>query len=325
MINKNTVIITGAGANKDYNFPTGNELIIDICENYLSLYDKHITKNDKLATDSHLLETELKGSKDFVKESKDFIKAFSDANIQIDKFISVHKDGPKYDKYAKHAIILTLIEHEFRNRDKIKDKWLERLYIEMTNGLNESGHKELNKNKITFITFNYDRVIEYFFIRRTMDQYKVYREEAYDLIKQINFIHVYGMIDNIPPFPKSWTNFGNDGNPIGNMSWVLRRNIDLVRENDDVDVKHLKSYYNIQSALKKAERLIFLGYGFNKYNSKEVLNLPESIKNVRDLYMTRRDPANDGFDEIFKEIFKYQSDKFITKESCEDLINCIFK
>lgn len=320
MIKKNTVIITGAGANNDYGFPTGQELTTLVCDIYLSLYKKHITPNDIQIPGGNNWDdapSDLRAAE--FEPIQRYLHTLKTAGYQIDRFIGMHKLGNKFEKWAKHSIILTLIENEHKNN--VQQKWLEVLYQQMINGVNgQSGYEKLKNNNITFITFNYDRVIERFFIQRTMDSYGIDEETAFDAVKNIKVTHVFGQIANLPFDIEPTMQYGGNGKlPLGNISWELINNIDLIRENRSVT--DLKSYNDIQNILKSAERLYILGYGFNNYNNN-VLNFPNSIKNVKEIFVTKKGTIDSRIGMIFNRIFKNQAEhnKHIVSHKCESLL-----
>ena len=110
---------------------------------------------------------------------------------------------------------------------------------------------------------------------------------------------------------------GFNGEQIGNIAFELTDNIDLIRE--ETPVSELKSYNKIQKVLKEADRLYILGFGFDDYNIK-VLNFPNSIKNIKEVFITTKGLVKNRSDIIFERIFKYQDIMHFEPESCEKLL-----
>lgn len=318
MIEKNTVIITGAGANKDYGFPTGQDLKNDIPDKLIEWYKTLIlppigpygnTWNDFDETDNNI----------FFRQYNKFISAFQDADIPIDQYISQQNLSTGFEKIAKHAIILGIIEYEFQS--KLQGNWLEELFSQMTHTLHKNeGYNNFDKNNITFITFNYDRAIEHFLFKRVRDSYSISEKKTKEALIGIKTIHVYGSIGNLLWEPSPELNFGGEGSrPLGALTSLLSDNIDLIRETRNVN--ELKSYQKIRTVLEEAERLYILGFGYYDYNLK-VLGFPNSITNVEQVYSTNKGLIGRRFDRTKANIFKNQSSKdiFIEDISCKELL-----
>lgn len=318
MIEKNTVIITGAGASNEYGFPTGQEFQRDIPNKLIEWYKTHIMPNWMGINKSW---NDVDGGEiiAYFRGYNKFIDAFKDADMPIDQYISQQNLSTKFEKIAKHAIILGLLEYELES--VLEGNWLEELFRQMTLDLHyQDGYKEINNNKITFITFNYDRTIDHFLFKRIKEQYGVNDSKSQTTLEGINTIHVYGKIANL--LWQSYDpmlNYGGEGSrPIGDYSFELSENIDLIREENNV--RELKTYRKIRKRLKNAERLYILGFGYYDYNIK-VLGFPHSIKNVDEVYSTKKRLRGRRFERTVNDAFQNQNKVHIKDVSCEDLLN----
>jgi len=154
MIKTPTLFILGAGASKPYGYLTGAELRADIIKNYGNYYRK-------LKDDS---QKELPDSLETYREIRAFVQIFSNSSISsIDKFLSLN---PNAALYGKIGITLSILNSEkesrFREGVNPQEDWYTYLFNRMTEELREpDDYKNFLKNNVAFITFNYDRSLEY--------------------------------------------------------------------------------------------------------------------------------------------------------------------
>ncbi len=317
MIRKKTVVITGAGANKEYGFPTGKDLQKEIPDKYIDLYMKHVPPDNfhqdwtQIEYDEHHY---------YLTEQLGFVDSYKAANLPIDQYISQQDRNRNFNKYAKHALILGLLEYE--KKSNLIDNWLEEILTQMCADLHGIGkYKDIEKNNISFITFNYDRTIEQFFAQRIAQMYSIDESESALVVNNIPIHHVYGKIADLQwQNQDSFLKYGmEDNSRLGNYSWELCNNIDLIRF--DRAVKELKSYKSIRALLNNAERLYILGFGFDTYNLS-VLGFPDSIKNVNEIYSTRKGLVGRQIERTFNKSFRHQTEglRHIYDYSCTDLL-----
>ena len=139
-------------------------------------------------------------------------------------------------------------------------------------------------NKVTFITFNYDRSLEHFLYESLLHSYGD-KNDIVDQVKAIPVLHVYGKIADLP-----WENNSNKSIDYflkSNMSPYEKISFEQLKElikniltiHDFDSKKHDQS--NIIEIIKKAERLFFLGFGFAQENMKTLgLSTPQKGKKI---------------------------------------------
>lgn len=311
MITKNTIIITGAGANTDYGFPNGSQLKQCIIDNYIDLFDKYIYhENDAF---------EASLDKNYRKDIEEFIKIYRRADIPIDDFISRHKKGDQYQDLAKLAITLSILIYEKNNVPK--GSWLNELFSQITETV--KTHSELNNiknNNLSFITFNYDRVIEHYFYAELDAVYGFDNNTDKSILSPFEALHVYGKLADLnwqSNLINKLTYGASNKSWLGNFGYLLKNNINLIRY--DEEIQSLSSYNKIRSKLKKAERLYILGFAYNEYNVK-VLGFPDSIPNVKSVYSTVRGLNRNVIDRLKNQYFKDVRIKKIDYNDCNELI-----
>ena len=143
MITKPTVFILGAGASVSFGYPTGKSLIEIILKNFdQNNVDNVISNFEGLGFSLE----EILSFRDELRHS---------AAPSIDSFLEPRIEEERY--LGKLAITNALIP--FENIDPLfsPDSWYT-LFFNMLN----SKFDDFEKNKISFITFNYDRSLEQF-------------------------------------------------------------------------------------------------------------------------------------------------------------------
>jgi hypothetical protein len=177
LIAAQTLFILGAGARVPYGMPDGNQLTLDIIEELPAklpnlravgtltntLHDVYylLYAANRLPLTTHRLIS--------------FRKALAyAAHSSIDSFLVSYRDEEGFPEIGKLAVAKVLLHKEFKQNLKrgasvSKDgrdwDWLTYLFREMLKGTNGTVEDFLDKNKVAFVTFNYDRTLERFLAR----------------------------------------------------------------------------------------------------------------------------------------------------------------
>jgi hypothetical protein len=173
---KNTVLILGAGASMDYDYPLWKDL-------RKQMLDLEPDIGDFLATEVGLDETEIAAHKEAYEEFCSFAR--SDTKDTLDQIIyKIDKHKDKHEEPTGHLIIniagLLLAKVELEKKDggwvtKFQNVLIEHL---VTNCDSNKPDQNLLSN-LTVVSLNYDRVFEHFI---SHDFYKKMRSHAsYDL------------------------------------------------------------------------------------------------------------------------------------------------
>ncbi len=243
MISRKTVLILGAGASAPYSYPTGVSLkneILNNCQNPQS-------RDQILAV--------LGCTYEFVDEFCDAFRLSGQATI--DEFLEYRSE---YTEIGKLVITQVLIQHEDINTLFANNDW----YSDLGKALRTS-FEDFDKNKLSIITFNYDRSLEAFLFSSLKKTHNKSDIETYEKIKAIPILHIHGQVGLLPwqsqdsgaatrKYEKSVTD-----DSLKKSSQSIRI-IHEAEEEGDVVLKkaHLE--------LIQAERIIFLGFGYHKAN-----------------------------------------------------------
>jgi hypothetical protein len=295
MIEKRTVFILGAGASCPYGFPTGSELVERICKQFirssgellLSLAVRDPSKPDRRA------------------EAYEFVGVLSKSRVQsIDLFLS---RNPEFITVGKIAIILAILSAEaaslFRGempKEKERVDWYTDLLRNLTDGLvRKQDFSRFGDNKVSFITFNYDRSLEHFLYESLLNSFHgVASEDIRQVLQRIPIVHVYGYVA-----PLDWQE-PRDGRP--KIPYRVQANAaDVLDLANNLYVIYDERCHPVldkaRELISQAERLFFLGFGYANENL-EALGLSGVLKRSHQIFGTalgltdkEREDIWDGF------------------------------
>ncbi len=322
MIDIETVFILGSGASKPFNFPTDADLRAKIVENFEGDYrDIPYTSdfNSRLIKFEKCKRTEL--AQDFVERLLETI-----GTTTLDECISVNE---QYEEIGKIAIQFYLLDFEnnydMDRQSKYLSDWFELVLRAMLKDCKEQKDPSLfDLNKVHFLTFNYDRLVEYLFIKQFEGLFKEilsYSQNKY----QIDFflykiIHLYGSLGRLPFKDETNThtmvNFGEKIETFERIKDTLK-NFHLMKDG-------FKDYDRISKKLYKAKRIYFLGVGYIEKNMNMLeLNNNLNYDNPPQIYGTAFSKNEKEIDEIISKYFTFSRDipkPIIEPVNCKELI-----
>lgn len=237
MIGKNTVLILGAGASVDYGFPLGRDLITCICE---QLSDEDSTLYSLL--------TQCGFNSNLIRK---FAVPLKECNLpSIDAFL---ENRPEFEEVGKAAIAGTLIPLEKKSNLSRKG-WYEYLHSKLI------GKKDqFRNNKLSVITFNYDRSFEYSLFKAVRSAYGLSDKECKAYLNTIPVIHVYGKLGD-PAYLSE--KYGRPYRPDLSDDIISKcvKAIKVIHEKETEELKQAREL------LKKAEIICCLGFGYHPEN-----------------------------------------------------------
>jgi len=261
MITEPTVLVLGAGASVEYGFPTGRQLLLNICRDVgpqggiYNFFKDH-------------LEISPSGMERFVDALK------KSSSPSVDFFLENRRE---FEEIGKMAIAASLIPHEKYEAftPAAVPRWYEILFHLMAEG----GRFE--ENRLSVITFNYDRSLEAFLFQVLQNLYGLASEEAEQRLRKIPIIHLYGTLGT----KLTWggPERGYDPNLKGNWIAAAAKSIKIVHQAKPTTDEFQRAH----NLLRGASEIIFLGFGFHRINV-ERLSLEENIE--FNLSVTGREP-----------------------------------
>lgn len=244
MITQPTVLILGAGASMHLDYPSGSDLKDEIV--------KKLTRNSSMYNELYKFILDVRP----LDELRDGLK-FSGSE-SIDQFLE-HR--PELIEAGKLAIAYTLIPYENKNRlFETNGNWYSHLFKNLNTSFDTFA-----KNKLTIITFNYDRSLEQYLFIALKNTYGKTDVEVAEVINNLNFIHVYGQLCPLP-----WQNKSNSRQYDSKLNDVF---IKLSAEQIKIIHDNIEDSYEFtiaKESLAMAKKICFLGFGYHEINMKRL-------------------------------------------------------
>lgn len=281
MISEETVFILGAGASVPYGYPTGKGLRKLLIKDYRDIISRTMRNSHENLDNSRLANEQNK--------YYSLIENYSRSpETSIDLFLA---RNPDYEKLAKQLIVMAIFESDFRSsfRENLSEDaegmdWYSLLFSRMTETMiSPDSFRNLNNNKIAFITFNYDRSLEHFFFTSLSHAFT----RSQDLISSkgwfsvfpFQVIHLYGRL----PLLK----FEDSVSGIEYRKPISFRNINAYASGIRViyDRANDAEIEKAQDLIRKAKKVFILGFGYANENL-EILGIPDIFNHDQQVFGT---------------------------------------
>jgi hypothetical protein len=267
MISKRTVFVLGAGAHIPYGFPSGKELMENIVGQLIRAQrDPDLslrTLPQRSGVNPNIVQQQNIDA---------FINSLSQAGqASIDTFINANQHMAGFDVIGKVGIAQALLESEAKflmamNAGKVGNAgdWFKYLFEKMCGGISRANHL-LRDNQITFITFNYDRLLELKLFNAIKNSFSIADDqEVLGMVNAIPVHHLYGSLGKFDPHQFGYLN-------IWDNAW---KSIQTIYE---VQVGNSPAVQASIEALNQAEKICLLGFGFHSENIS-LLELPKIVE-----------------------------------------------
>ena len=210
--------------------------------------------------------------------------------LSIDNYIDAHQGDENIKLCGKLAIVESILESEKNSNLYVKDSaystinfhkleknWYTSLFKILSEGVVRSNLESIF-DKISFISFNYDRCIEHFFVNALQIYYQIPRNEAQELTSKLKVIHPYGTVGPLQWQAKDGIVFGADvsGQKLFELSSKIRTFTERVAEE--------ATLAEIRKTVREARTIVFLGFSFQSLNMK--LLDSQSKSNSRRVFAT---------------------------------------
>src|SRR6266516_3652067 len=249
MIKTPTVLVLGAGASYPYGFPTAKQLKELICEQFSS---------SRTPPSQFLSCVNPEGSKFTPEEFSTFRDAFlKSGQPSVDAFL---ERRPEFLGVGKLAIAFCLMPFEREEKLYHPDPhrggdWYEYLSVKLN-----SSFEEFGENKLSIITFNYDRSLEHYLLNSLINLHGKTRDECANALEKIPIVHVYGQL-GAQPYPKQGS---HQYRPDRTEYFIYTKTAA-----DGIKLYHEESKAAVARAhelLRPAKRVCFLGFGYHSFN-----------------------------------------------------------
>jgi hypothetical protein len=271
MIKTKTVFVLGAGAHHPYGLPIGSSLIQKIVE----MLPTKVNDNSNSFRDSFF---EIYGS---TFGSIDNIlmnfrhKLSLTGHRSIDSFLAAYASQEGFPEVGKLAVATVLLPLEFLHKFSLLDRknpdqdWMSFLFSHMLEGcVNKPIEHFLESNSVSFVTFNYDRTLEYLLNVRLVNSFGITTKLALERVKQFPIVHVYGSLGEFNTAAlsrKEATISHRSGHPMPFLPSEFHEAAKSIRlmYDDRVGDEFIAGAKN---EIATAKVVIFLGFGFDPDN-----------------------------------------------------------
>jgi hypothetical protein len=249
MIKTKTLFILGAGASVPYGYPTSVELRNTIISGW---------HNPEI---SRFWEQYDEGPNTSKKTMIEFLEEFKQSGVySIDSFL---EKRPEFMNIGKIIIAWYIIRCEDDNRLRnSENNW----YMYLFSRIKDSFEK-LDQNKISFITFNYDRSLEQFLFEAIRSLFNKKPDECAAKIANIPIVHLYGQLDLLPWQDENGKVYSPRAD-IDDRLWLAPKNIKLI--SDERNIEKSEEFKKAYDLIRNADRIYFLGFGFDEDNLKRL-------------------------------------------------------
>lgn len=261
MIKNNTVLVLGAGASMPYGYPSGKGLrqMLITPSLFAPLIDRVGIKPEEIEA---------------------FCRSFMLSGMKsIDAFLAQRGDdvlvseGLTVGEVGKHGIAIALRQNKsldtlFHNPKSeagsqidLSDNWYEYLWAQLSKGVAKSNLSEFASNRLTVVTFNYDLSLEHYLFTAFVNSFGCTGSQAAELLKPIQFIHLYGQLFGNPLAAGLSYEFQLDEH------WQqIRSDAKLIQVIDEERELVSSNFPSAIRAIEWASRICFLGFGFDDTN-----------------------------------------------------------
>lgn len=309
MFTKPTTFVIGAGCSREYGFPLGYGLRDQIADMLEQVKIERPRSSDRMIFTAGPTSTDrefnaaVQRAAGPVKYQAWFATCQQMAQglrhaSSIDRYLDHHNDDPVMVQIGKMAIgrrILkaeaesslfttpgsTLNMPEIAKKNDHEPHWLNELFLRLQEGVRRGNIGQILSN-VTFVCFNYDRVIEHYIFNAVKTFGNLSDDQATDAMSHLKIYHPYGRLGHLPweeastGDPVAYGAKIDDPDDIADIGANLRIFTETIEENDEI--------LCIRDAILNADNLVFLGFSFLQQN----LNLirPASRSKAQKVYAT---------------------------------------
>lgn len=240
-----------------YGLPSGAQLRIFLCNASNHNDPLTVTVSNLLQVDRNLV--------------VNFATAFKlSGQLSIDTFLARR---PEYANIGKACIAAVLCSREVANYVVAPDQpdhWYGLLWEAITRDADSIA--DVRDSRVWFMTFNYDRSLEYFLFEAVKNTFGTNDVDALTTVKSFGIHHLYGALGEFGPTYSETTRPYLSELTAGDIQ-IASRGIRIIPEARDDD----RVFYQARELIAHCKRLCFLGFGFDPLNLRR-LNIPAALE-----------------------------------------------
>lgn len=203
----------------------------------------------------------------------DFLKlrnALNDTlDVSLDAVLEHRADIMRLGKVLMAHLLLKAEREALKHTRDTSHDWMPLLFKEMTRAAPTLD--QFVKNSVAFVTFNYDRLLEYKLMRGMAEKYGRPLPVCADALKQIPIVHVHGYLGDLPEFqPEYDVPFGGVNGAVGTAANTFRLRCTSIASEKIIVIHEghadTPEFKRAVSVLREAHQIVFLGFGYNETN-----------------------------------------------------------
>ena len=248
VITKKVVLILGAGASMPFGFPSGSDLKDRIVKNLTTIPDV-------------LLDAEC--NENVIRDFREALR--TSGKKSVDSFLEHRKE---FGEIGKRAIAHELLKNEAAAESGLFDdsNWYGYLFDKLN-----TRFEEFSQNKVSILTFNYDRSLEYYLLTALQSSYGKTLLQCAEGLRSIPIIHLYGQLGEL------WEEAQSENSvPFGGVQDAdeYKQQLALKKAASGIRIIHdnfLGEQFDLpRKLLEEAEIVCFLGFGYDTTNLERI-------------------------------------------------------
>lgn len=319
MFESKTLFVVGAGASAEIDLPVGSALLEKIAKKLNFFFEDGIrlSSGDPEIADAlrHYARSRGESFNAYFHKAGMIHEAVPVAP-SIDNFLDAHKKDQHLQICGKLGIVASILEAERNSRlfvdearggrddlSRLNGTWYT-AFMKMLDERIDLDEIESVFDKVSFITFNYDRCIQKFLHVSLQKYYGVDSGRAANLISKLEIIHPYGSIGLLPfEGGPSVVPYGArlDEAALIKAAGRIRTFTEQLKEEDSLRAIH--------ESVLRAETIVFLGFGFHPQNM-ELLDVGAG-SSVRRAFATSYCCSNGDIEVFVRQIRAMLGDEFM--------------
>src|SRR4051794_22218360 len=210
MFNRRTLFVLGAGASHELKMPLGIKLA-EIIHNKLNL--EFNDWGDFSGGPDKALARDLRSAFQSIRGWGAAARVIHDGILgahSIDEFLEIHKENDLVVRIGKAAIARSILEAErgcdlfYINEDRrhtvdlgrLGGAWHIRFLRRLVQSVPRSSVEQIFE-KVSFVSFNYDRCLEYFLFHSLQSVFGINAANANSALENLTIIHPFGSVGDL--------------------------------------------------------------------------------------------------------------------------------
>ena len=278
MIERPTVLILGAGASAHLGYPVGIQLLNKVCE---LERDKSLELDDALALDG-------------LTVSDFFLRLSRSGFYSVDAFLEAN---PEFTNLGKYLTAKCLKKNEVEGQlfAPHNPGWYQYLFLALLTPQIDA----LSSNRLTIISFNYDRSLECYLHQAIQHRYRVSRQTALAALGKLRIIHVHGILGAYPDTP-----YQPEASAV--ELHAIAESIKIIHEVSDVESGFCSpEFKESNDALNQSVKVYFLGFGFHDASLRRFAFFTPEMSDQREVLSTTFGAERKERDRMLKRLEPY--------------------